>query len=79
MSKKAERHLALSRRRFLHGLGACLALPAMETLLGRSSFASVLPGGAPAPATTASGAPLRMAFMYFPNGAIRGQLTPSTG
>jgi hypothetical protein len=71
MSKRAERHLALSRRRFLHGLGACLALPAMETLLGRSSFASVLPGGAPAPATTASGAPIRMAFMYFPNGAIQ--------
>src|SRR6187551_404543 len=69
MTKKAERHLALSRRRFLHGLGACLALPAMESLVGRSTRASVLGAGAPTPATTPTGAPLRMAFMYFPNGA----------
>src|SRR5688572_16594673 len=71
MTKKAERHLSLSRRRFLHGLGACLAVPTMESFIGRSSIASVLSSAGPAPATTASGAPLRMAFMYFPNGAIQ--------
>lgn len=71
MSKRAERHFALNRRCFLHGLGACLALPAMESFLRRSSLTSVLASGAPAPAATATGAPLRMAFMYFPNGAIQ--------
>lgn len=63
----AERHASLSRRRFLRGVGACLALPAMESL--RLPAAVAAPGAAPA-ATTASGAPLRLAFVYFPNGAI---------
>ncbi len=70
MSKRAERHFSLSRRRFLHGLGACLALPAMESLIG-STLAGVLAQNGPAAATTANGVPLRMAFMYFPNGAIQ--------
>jgi len=54
----------LNRRRFLRGLGACIALPALESL-----------GAQPAPdpvgqrlATGQTGAPLRMAFLYFPNG-----------
>jgi hypothetical protein len=56
-----------NRRQFLRGLGACVALPA---------FASFTPGRAFAAdsgtrlATTGSGAPLRTAFLYFPNGAI---------
>src|SRR4051812_37433726 len=64
----------LNRRRFLRNLGLCVALPAMESLLPRgvlgatASEASVA-SGAPA-ATTATGAPLRTAFLYFPNGAI---------
>jgi hypothetical protein len=33
--------------------------------------------GARALATTASGAPLRMAFLYFPNGAIQDKWTPT--
>jgi hypothetical protein len=70
MTRKAERHLALSRRRFLHGLGACLAVPAMESLFARSALGSVL-GAGTAGATSSTGAPLRMAFMYFPNGAIQ--------
>jgi len=59
----------LSRRHFLRGLGVCLALPAFESLIPTRLFAA-----AAAPdtgfATTATGAPLRTAFVYFPNGAI---------
>lgn len=55
-----------SRRRFLRGLGVCLALPAFESLTPLRAL-----GAAPAPlATTATGAPLRTAFVFFPNGAI---------
>lgn len=64
-----ERRASFSRRRFLQGLGACLALPAFESLgAGRVLAAqeSVLPLAA-----TASGAPLRMAFLYIPNGVIQ--------
>lgn len=60
-----------SRRHFLRGLGACIALPAFESLLPARSFAAL--AGADAVgrlATTATGAPLRSLFLYFPNGAI---------
>lgn len=63
------------RRGFLRGLGACLALPAFESFLPRAMAAS--PASARALATTATGAPLRMAFLYFPNGAIQDKWTPS--
>jgi len=65
----AQRHLAVTRRHFLRGLGACIALPAFESFAPLKSLAST---AAPAGnlATTASGAPLRAAFLYFPNGAI---------
>ena len=56
-----------TRRNFLRGLGVGLALPALESVLKTSSFAAA---GAPNLATTSSGAPLRTAFVYFPNGAI---------
>ena len=65
----------LSRRRFLQGLGVCVALPAFESLLPSSlraaeSLTSLSSKAEAAPlATTATGAPLRMAFVYFPNGA----------
>ena len=64
-----QRHLSFSRRHFLRGLGACIALPAFESLLPVKLFAA---DSAPARslATTATGAPLRTAFVYFPNGAI---------
>lgn len=56
----------LNRRLFLRGLGACFALPAFESA---RSLASVTAPSASL-AATPSGAPLRMAHVYFPNGAI---------
>ena len=60
--------LSSSRRRFLRGLGAAVALPALESMLPRG-INSALAGATRGLGTTASGAPLRMAFLYFPNGA----------
>ena len=65
----AERFASLNRRHFLRGLGACLALPAFESL--RPITALAAEASAAKLATTASGAPMRMAFVYFPNGAIQ--------
>src|SRR5947209_5815399 len=62
----------LSRRHFLRGLGASIPLPALASL-GRSRLVLAAEGaasGAGALAATATGAPLRAAFVYFPNGAI---------
>lgn len=66
LSRSAERHLSFSRRHFLRGLGACVALPAFESLGALKTLA------APASnlATGATGAPVRAAFLFFPNGAI---------
>lgn len=61
------RSINLSRRHFLRGLGACVALPAFTSMPSR--LLATEPGVTPL-ATTASGAPLRTAFVYFPNGAI---------
>lgn len=53
----------LNRRGFLRGLGAAVSLPALE------SFRPLIAADtARALATTASGAPLRMAYLYIPNG-----------
>jgi hypothetical protein len=61
-------HASLSRRHFLRGLGACLALPAFESLrpYGLQAGATAVE---PALGVTSTGAPLRMAYVYFPNGA----------
>ena len=64
-----ERHASLNRRNFLRGIGACLALPTLESVRPLSLVAATT--GAAQLATTASGAPLRMAYVYFPNGAIQ--------
>jgi len=70
--RRAQRHASLSRRRFLRGVGACLALPAFESLpAGRLYGASPAAPAADALAQTAHGAPLRFACVYFPNGAIQ--------
>lgn len=65
----AQRHWSLSRRRFLRGLGACMALPALESLRPMGLSAAVDP--AARLAVTPDGSPMRMAFVYFPNGAIQ--------
>jgi hypothetical protein len=64
----AQRHLALSRRRFLRGLGVCVALPAFQSVSSLQTLArdTKTAGGM---AATPTGAPLRTAFVYFPNGA----------
>ncbi len=59
--------LEINRRHFLRGLGAGIALPTLETFL---PSAKVLAAEAARQGTalTASGMPLRMAFLYKPNG-----------
>jgi hypothetical protein len=57
----------LTRRHFLRGLGACVALPAFASLFPSRLLAA---SAADKLAVTATGAPLRTAFVYFPNGAI---------
>ncbi|MEO7413299.1 MAG: hypothetical protein ABIZ81_08065 [Opitutaceae bacterium] len=59
----------LNRRRFLRNLGVGIALPALESFLPRGLMAANEPTARLA-GTTATGAPLRTAFLYFPNGAI---------
>ncbi|MEP4079119.1 DUF1552 domain-containing protein [Haloferula sp.] len=54
----------LNRRGFLRGLGLSVALPALESF--RPLLAANEAGRAIA--TTATGAPLRMAYLYIPNG-----------
>ncbi|MGK0188385.1 MAG: hypothetical protein ACI9R3_004179, partial [Verrucomicrobiales bacterium] len=61
----------LSRRGFLRGLGTCIALPALE------SVAPSVASAAGQIATTESGAPLRMAFLYSPNGRVMKNWTPA--
>jgi hypothetical protein len=56
-----------SRRLFLRGLGASIALPAFASTAATRLLAA---DGSPALATAASGSPMRAAFVYFPNGAI---------
>ena len=70
----AQRHASLSRRHFLRGLGACVALPAFESMLRAAPAADAKT--AANLARTATGAPLRMGFVYFPNGAIQSTWWP---
>lgn len=69
----AQRRASFDRRQFLRGAGVCLALPALESLLPTKALAAAAEEAARAGgmATTAGGAPLRTAFVYFPNGAIQ--------
>lgn len=65
----------LNRRRFLRGLGASIALPAFVSLPAARTLADA--SAAPRLASTATGAPLRSLFVYFPNGAIPGEWWPT--
>ncbi|MGA2229288.1 MAG: DUF1552 domain-containing protein [Tepidisphaeraceae bacterium] len=78
----------MNRRRFLKGLGVCIALPALESLLPRplvsaasgatsEAAAGAAASGAAGAAVTATGAPLRTAVIYFPNGAIPANWWPT--
>ncbi|HEX5244358.1 MAG TPA: hypothetical protein VFW23_13930, partial [Tepidisphaeraceae bacterium] len=69
----------MSRRRFLSGLGVCMALPAFESLVrpGMAMAGETAAAGAGAMGATAAGAPLRMAVVYFPNGAIQDAFWPT--
>jgi hypothetical protein len=58
-TKLAQRHAAFSRRTFFRTAGACIALPAFESMFAL-----------PALAGTAKAAPTRMAYVYVPNGTI---------
>lgn len=76
LAGSAGRSAAMNRRHFLRGLGACIALPAFGSLLpGRLMAADA----ATQLATTATGAPLRTAFVFFPNGAIPSRWWPTGG
>ena len=52
---------SLSRRGFLRGIGAAVGLPALESLSSPLMAAGTV-------AQSASGSPLRMAYLYIPNG-----------
>lgn len=66
---------SFNRRQFLRGLGACVALPAFASFSGAKLLAAQASNKL---ATTATGAPLRSAFLYFPNGAIPSAWWPKT-
>jgi hypothetical protein len=73
---EAQRLASLSRRRFLRGVGACIALPAMESLMPNGALASVAQAADTPLAASHAGAPVRMAFVYFPNGAHQANWWP---
>jgi len=75
-SLAAQRFASLNRRTFLRGLGACMALPALESVLPVRALA--VDNATANLARTATGAPLRMAYVYFPNGAIQPAWWPKT-
>ena len=75
-----ERRWSLSRRHFLRGLGAAITLPAMESLRpAATAFAGTAAARAGELAVTSTGAPLRTAFLFFPNGAIPDAWWPEGG
>lgn len=57
-----------TRRSFLRGIGACVALPTMGSINSPVGMGAEI--AAKQLATTTTGAPLRAAFLFFPNGAI---------
>jgi hypothetical protein len=61
------KHLHISRRTVLKGVGTMMALPWLEAMMPRTLF------GAAAPAA----APRRMAFLYVPNGIDMANWTPA--
>ncbi len=72
-----QRSSAISRRQFLRGVGVSVALPMLPSLMPRRGFAEELPKPVAGLASTATGAPLRMAFMSIPNGVQQDHWFPS--
>ncbi len=66
---------ALSRRHFLRGAGALLTLPFLESLVPGGTLRAAERLGRLAP----SGAPLRTAFIYVPNGVNNAHWWPTAG
>jgi hypothetical protein len=60
-------HTALSRRKFLRGLGTLVTLPALESVPGARAMASVAPGKSP----------VRIGFFFVPNGVHMPDWTPT--
>lgn len=58
----------LSRRTILRGVGATMSLPLLDAMLSSNGLA----------AGASSDAPLRTAYVFFPNGAIMPEWTPKT-
>jgi hypothetical protein len=71
-----QRQFTPTRRNFLRGVGACIAVPMFESALPSMLRAATTAGDAKA-ATTATGAPLRMAFAYIPNGVHQDNWWPT--
>src|SRR5258708_40190814 len=65
--RAAERHWSLSRRKFLRGVGACVALPTLPSLWPRLSQAAEV-----APSAAAAGVPRRVGFLTRPHGGKPG-------
>ncbi len=63
------RFSSLTRRTFLRGAGAAMALPALEKMM----TAPVLAAGG-----TATASPVRLCYVFFPNGTIPGRWQPET-
>jgi hypothetical protein len=76
--RAGQRHASLSRRRFLQGIGACVALPAFESLAMPGASAAAAVAADNGLAVTSTGTPLRLGFLYFPNGAIPANWWPAS-
>jgi hypothetical protein len=75
-NKAAERRWSLSRRHFLRGLGASVALPAFPSLVPQWTQAAELSAAAGA-AAAVTGMPRRMMFVTIPNGVHQDNWWPS--
>jgi hypothetical protein len=76
-SHAGQRRAGASRRDFLRGAGVTLALPAFAPLVS-PRLAATAANKAAAMAITPAGAPLRMAYVYVPNGVNQGHWWPKT-
>lgn len=76
MRLRQKRSVEIDRRRFLRGAGVAVALPAFASTMGSSSAGDSVVTK-PGQAATASGAPMRMAFMSIPNGVQQDHWFPT--